>query len=66
MAQSWAVANKFRLFVIVVMSILTSVAALPVDGFTTRTIVGLCLQAGIAGFAFLLCPSTVGSSMAGK
>lgn len=59
MAESWAGTNKFRLFVIVVLSLLTSVASIPSGGFTARGIVGLVVNAAIAGFAYLLCPSVV-------
>ena len=57
MAESWAVANKFRLFVVVVLSVVTSTAAIPSGGFTVRAVVGLVLQAAIAGLAFLQCPT---------
>lgn len=60
MAESWKQVNRFRLMVIVVLSLLTSIESVPVGGFTVRVSIAMGIHAALAGFAFLLCPSLFG------
>lgn len=57
--KTWKTVSKFRLFTIVMLSLLTSLS-LSMSGehlWNTRDLVAAFLQAAIAGFAYLQCPT---------
>jgi hypothetical protein len=56
--KSFKDVSKFRLFTIVGFSLLTSLSLSMNDSlWTLKEIVSAILQAGIAGFAYLQCPT---------
>jgi hypothetical protein len=56
--KSFADVNKFRLFVIVGFSILTSLSLSMKDNFwMPKDVMSAILQAGIAAFAYMQCPT---------
>jgi len=57
-AKSWKNISKFRLFTIVALSVLTSLSlTLNESLWTPKEIISAILQASIAGFAYLQCPT---------
>ena len=57
-SKSWKRVNKFRLFTIVGLSILTSLSlSLGEEIWKLREVITAFLQAGIAAFAYLQCPT---------
>jgi hypothetical protein len=56
--KTWKNVNKFRLFVVVTLSLLTSLSlTLGNETVTAKEITLAFLQAGIAGMAYLQCPT---------
>lgn len=56
--KNWKSISKFRLFTIVGFSLLTSLSLTLNDEFwTVKEIISAVLQASIAGFAYLQCPT---------
>jgi hypothetical protein len=56
--KSWKSISKFRLFTIVGFSLLTSLSlSISDELWTVKEIVTAILQAGIAAFAYLQCPT---------
>lgn len=56
--KNWKSVSKFRLFTIVGFSLLTSLSlTLNEEFWTIKEIVSAILQASIAGFAYLQCPT---------
>lgn len=57
-ATSWKNVNKFRLLTVIALSLLASVAtAAGRESFSSWDVIQLFTQAGIAGFAYMQCPS---------
>lgn len=56
--KTWKSISKFRLFTIVFLSLLTSLSLSMTDElWRARDLVAAVLQAAIAGFAYLQCPT---------
>lgn len=56
--KNWKCVSKFRLFTIVGFSLLTSLSLSINDSlWTLKDVVAAFLQAAIAGFAYLQCPT---------
>lgn len=56
--KTWKNISKFRLFTIVFLSLLTSLSlSMTDDLWRARDLVAAILQAAIAGFAYLQCPT---------
>lgn len=56
--KSWRNVSKFRLFTLVGLSLLTSLSLSMGDNFwTAKEVFSAILQAAIAGFAYLQCPT---------
>ncbi|MDB5478807.1 MAG: hypothetical protein JWM96_1302 [Alphaproteobacteria bacterium] len=56
--KTWKSISKFRLFTIVALSLLTSLSlTLGDELWTLKDVVSAVMQAAIAGFAFLQCPT---------
>lgn len=56
--KSWKTISKFRLFTIVALSLLTSLSlSMTEELWSARDLVAAFLQAAIAGFAYLQCPT---------
>jgi hypothetical protein len=56
--KSWKNISKFRLFTIVALSLLTSLSLTMTDElWKLKDIVAAIMQAAIAGFAYLQCPT---------
>ncbi len=56
--KTWKSISKFRLFTIVFLSLLTSLSLSMTDElWRARDLVAALLQAAIAGFAYLQCPT---------
>lgn len=56
--KTWKQISKFRLFTIVALSLLTSLSlSMTDDLWKARDLFGAFLQAAIAGFAYLQCPT---------
>jgi hypothetical protein len=58
MAASWKNTNKFRLFVIVLLALLTNLSLSQDELWDSRELVSAFLSALISGFAYLQCPET--------
>lgn len=57
-SKTWKSISKFRLFTIVFLSLLTSLSlSMTDDLWRARDLVAAVLQAAIAGFAYLQCPT---------
>lgn len=57
MARSWKSANKFRLFMICMVSLLVSFVGINAAGqWTIPAVITAVLNASLAGAAFLQCP----------
>ncbi len=58
LTKTWKNISKFRLFTIVFLSLLTSLSlSMTDDLWRARDLVAAILQAAIAGFAYLQCPT---------
>lgn len=56
--KTWSEISKFRLFTIVCLSLLTSLSlSMSDDLWRLKDLVSAALQAAIAGFAYLQCPT---------
>lgn len=65
--KTWKTVSKFRLFTIVGFSLLTSLSlTLGDELWTAKEIVTAILQAGIAAFAYLQCPTIKQQPETGK
>lgn len=56
--KTWKSISKFRLFTIVALSLLTSLSlTMTEDLWKLKDVVAAIMQAAIAGFAYLQCPT---------